>query len=260
MLFNSFDFFIFLAVLYPIYFASKLRVQNIILLIASYTFYGTWDWRFLGLILFQTIVDDFIARAIDRQSVQNIRKLLLLVSVCVNLSILGFFKYYNFFAESFVQLFELFSLEASWTTLKIVLPVGISFYTLKTISYTIDVYRRVLHPTRNFIDYSLFVSFFPQLLAGPIERARNLLPQIIRERHFSNEEFARGCYLILLGLFKKVAIADAAARYVNEIYANTYGVSSIEVLLATFLFTIQIYCDFSGYTDIARGVAKNPGF
>jgi len=260
VLFNSVEFIVFLLILFVLYFSARHRMQNIILLVASYLFYGWWDWRFLILIALSTVIDYFLGRAIYDSSDEKKRKLLVTVSLFSNLSILGFFKYFNFFADSFTDLFNVMGFSADWVTLNIILPVGISFYTFQTLSYTIDIYRKKLEPERRFSDFALFVSFFPQLVAGPIERAAHLLPQITTARRWSSESFLRGIYLILFGLFKKVAIADSAAVYVNQVFSADGSQSGATIALATVLFAIQIYCDFSGYTDIARGVAKTLGF
>ena len=201
-----------------------------------------------------------ISYGVNRIRVSNTqldkRKLYLGISVVVNLSILGFFKYYNFFIESAELLLESIGTETPLLNLDIILPVGISFYTFQTISYSIDIYRKQVKPTDSFLDFALFVSFFPQLVAGPIERAKSLLPKITGERVFTKEQFERGIFLIVLGLFKKVVIADAIAPSVNSVYNSTGVVTWLDILLATFLFAIQIYCDFSGYSDIARGTSK----
>ena len=229
------------------------------LLIASYWFYAAWDWRFLSLIIISTVIDYAVGLRLASTSSARTRKQLLLVSLVANLGMLGIFKYAGFFAESFVALLSRFGYEADPFTISIVLPVGISFFTFQTLSYTIDIYRRSLAPTRDFFDFALFVAFFPQLVAGPIERARNLLPNITEPRKVVWDDINRGAVLCLQGLLKKVVIADGIAPLVNTIYAHP-NPSGIDIILATWLFAIQIYCDFSGYTDIARGVAKALGF
>ena len=237
------------------------RLQNGILLIASYVFYGFWDWRFLALLFVSTVVDYNLALLIEKSESPGERKALLAASICVNLGILGFFKYFGFFAESFASLLNSFGFQSSTPFFNIVLPVGISFYTFQTMSYTIDVYRRKLPATRNFFDFALFVSFFPQLVAGPIERATKLLPQVLQPRKFSQSNFVEGFYLIILGLFKKVVIADNMAPIVNYIFSRDVStLSGAEVLVGVYAFAFQIYGDFAGYTDIARGVAKWLGF
>lgn len=259
MLFTDLIFWAFFAVVILAYLALPHRAQNRMLLIASYVFYGAWDWRFLSLILLSTVVDYIIGLRMDAETDQARRKRLLLVSLSVNLGMLAVFKYFGFFVESFQSMLGGMGYEADPFMLSIVLPVGISFYTFQTLSYTIDIYRRDLKPTHDFFDFALFVAFFPQLVAGPIERAKNLLPNITMPRTLSWEGFERGVALCLLGLIKKVVIADGIAPSVDAIYGSA-DPSRLDILLATWLFAIQIYCDFSGYTDIARGVAKMMGF
>lgn len=260
MNFASLEFFRFLLLVYGLYFLLPWRWQNRMLLLASYYFYGSWDWRFLGLIGLTTTLDFFLANAIEDSHDPKLRKLYLAISLVANLSILGFFKYFGFFTDSLVELLARFGLQPDWRTLNIILPVGISFYTFQTLSYTIDVYRRELRPARNIFDFALYVSFFPQLVAGPIERASRFLPQIMSKRVMTLEKTTRGIFLILLGLFKKVAIANGLATSVDAIYNSSGTVGTLDIVLATYLFAIQIYCDFSGYSDIARGVAKLLGF
>lgn len=259
MLFSEPVFWVFFAVVVALYVILPHRGQNRMLLIASYIFYGAWDWRFLSLIILSTMVDYCVGLGLARESVAQRRKRLLGISLVVNLGMLGVFKYFGFFAESFRQLLLAVGYEANPVALSIVLPVGISFYTFQTLSYTIDVYRRDLEATRDPLDFALFVAFFPQLVAGPIERARNLLPNISSPRSLSWDAAGRGAVLCLLGLIKKVVIADGIAPSVDAIYASP-DPSRLDILFATWLFAIQIYCDFSGYTDIARGVAKMLGF
>jgi len=256
MLFNSFEFAVFLLVVLPVYYVLSLRYQNIFLLVASYVFYGWWDWRFTGLLALSTVVDYFVAGALSRANGSSSRRALLLTSICVNLGILGFFKYFNFFVDSAADLVSAFGVSANVATLQVVLPVGISFYTFQTMAYTIDVYRRRCEPTRDFIAFALYVGYFPQLVAGPIERSQRLLPQILNPRHVDDEKLAGGARLILFGLLKKIAIADAVAPYVEQAFADPAAHSSLQLLLGVYLFAIQIYCDFSGYTDIARGVSR----
>ena len=333
MLFNSVEFFVFLAILYVAYLTLRHRGQNTLLLIGSYIFYGWWDVRFLFLIVVSTVVDYWCGLLIDRGTVAkrergiastwlilsslafllidwkvalqlasgsssgstesilrdggllifcgsvvavilaNLvytkfvaieearrRKLALLLSVVVNLGILSFFKYFNFFIENIEDVIAAFGGEPENFRLDIVLPVGISFYTFQTMSYTIDVYRRRLEATSNFFDFALFVSFFPQLVAGPIERAVNLIPQVCSPRRLSRDQTFRGLHLILYGLFKKVAIADSVARTVDQVYGSSGAVSFADVVIGTVFFAVQIYGDFSGYSDIARGTAKLLGF
>ncbi|MDT8412411.1 MAG: MBOAT family O-acyltransferase [Vicingaceae bacterium] len=232
-----------------------------LILIASYIFYGWWDWRFLTLILFSTLVDYAVGLKMLNADKKSYRKLLLWISLSVNLGLLGFFKYFNFFIESFNELTLSLGFNASLHTLQIILPVGISFYTFQTLSYSFDVYKKKLTPTKNFINFAAFVSFFPQLVAGPIERASNLLPQIQQKRKFSYTLSMQGFYQIAWGLFKKVVIADNCAPLVNEIFASDYSMMSGSLLLVgAILFAFQIYGDFSGYSDIAIGVSKLFGF
>ncbi len=259
MLFNSIDFAIFLPIVFMLYWfvANKnLKLQNFLIVISSYVFYGWWDWRFLSLILFSTIIDYTVGLALSKQENLTKRKALLWTSIIVNLGFLGFFKYYNFFLDNFITAFSFFGTEINGNSLNIILPVGISFYTFQTLSYTIDVYKRKLKPTRNFIAFSAFVSFFPQLVAGPIERATNLLPQFYKKRTFNNDKAIDGVHLIIWGLFKKIVIADSCAIYVNEIFSNYENMNSISLLLGAIYFAFQIYADFSGYSDIAIGTAK----
>lgn len=259
MLFSQLEFWYFFAAVFALYLILPFRLQNAMLLIASYIFYGAWDWRFLGLIAVSTIIDYFLALRIDQEIDPDRRRRYLIVSMMMNLGLLGVFKYLNFFIGSFATLSETLGIPVSLPILGIVLPVGISFYTFQTMSYTIDVYRRELKPAANFTDFALFVAFFPQLVAGPIERARNLLPEIMAPRQITWDNLSGGAVLCLIGLIKKVVIADAIAPMVDA----TFGLddpSGGAVLVATWLFALQIYCDFSGYTDIARGVAKMLGF
>ena len=230
------------------------------LLVASYVFYGFWDWRFLSLIWTSTIVDYFCGLRIHDANDEKRRKFFLVLSVCTNLGLLGFFKYFNFFVESFQDLVSVFGWTPDSVTLNIVLPVGISFYTFQTMSYTIDIYRGRLEPTKRFLDFGLFVAFFPQLVAGPIERGVHLLPQVLNPRRITRDQFYEGLYLICWGLFKKVFIADNLARMVDPIFAQSGTYHGPMVLLALYAFAFQIYCDFSGYSDIARGLGKCMGF
>lgn len=263
MLFNSVDFAIFLPIFFVLYwfFTNKnLKAQNALIVIASYFFYGCWDWRFLGLILFSTIVDYGIGILLSDEDRKMRRKVLLWISIMVNLGFLGFFKYYNFFLENFIQTFSFFGFSFKAGSLNIILPVGISFYTFQTLSYTIDVYKGKLKPTKDFIAFSAFVSFFPQLVAGPIERATNLLPQFYKKRKFDYQNAVDGLRQVLWGLFKKIVIADNAALYVNQIFVNYEEFSGSTLLLGGVLFAFQIYGDFSGYSDIAIGTSRLFGF
>lgn len=263
MFFNSIDFAIFLPIVFILYWFvtnKSLKLQNFLIVVASYVFYGWWDWRFLSLILFSTIVDYAIGVGLLKQENLTKRKLLLWTSIIVNLGFLGFFKYYNFFLDSFVSAFSLFGTEIKGNSLNIILPVGISFYTFQTLSYSIDVYRRKLEPTKDFIAFTAFVSFFPQLVAGPIERATNLLPQFYKKRNFDYGKAVDGMRQILWGLFKKIVIADNCAEYANAIFNNSADYSGASLLLGAVFFTFQIYGDFSGYSDIAIGTSRLFGF
>ncbi|RAJ07127.1 MBOAT family O-acyltransferase [Arenibacter echinorum] len=263
MLFNSIDFAIFLPIVFVLYWFvthKNLKWQNFLIVAASYLFYGWWDWRFLSLIIFSTAVDYIIGRELENEGHQIKRKVLLWISISVNLGFLGFFKYYNFFLDNFVTVFTFFDQPINPQGLNIILPVGISFYTFQTLSYTIDVYKSKLKPTRDFIAFSAFVSFFPQLVAGPIERATNLLPQFYKKRSFEYNKAVDGLRQILWGLFKKVVIADNCAEYANLIFNNSEDYSGSTLLLGALFFTFQIYCDFSGYSDIAIGTSRLFGF
>ncbi|WP_244891188.1 MBOAT family O-acyltransferase [Cyclobacterium xiamenense] len=227
---------------------------------ASYFFYACWDWRFLTLIAVSTFVDFIVGQALGSAKNPKLRKQLLYISIFVNLGLLGFFKFFNFFVENFHAAFSLFGKPLEVSTLHIVLPVGISFYTFQTLSYTIDIYKRKIEPTHDPVEFAAFVSFFPQLVAGPIERAKNLLPQFQTKRTFQYSEAVDGMRQIGWGLFKKIAIADRCAPLVNEIFADPASHHGSTLFIAAFLFTIQIYADFSGYSDIAIGTAKLFGF
>ncbi len=261
MLFNSLEYFIFLPIMFVLYwfvFNKKLKLQNALVLLGSYYFYGLWDWRFLFLIIASTIVDYFVGIMIHKnEDDRNRQKIWLWVSVIFNISLLGFFKYYNFFVDSFVDLFEMlgYSIKSTWT-LRIILPVGISFYTFQTMSYSMDIYYKRIKPCQDFLSFATFVAFFPQLVAGPIERASNLLHQITNKRTFNYEQIVSGLKLILWGLFKKMVIADGIAPIVDDIFMNyeTYPASTL--ILGVTLFSFQVYGDFSGYSDIAIGTSK----
>ncbi|OAB77299.1 MBOAT family O-acyltransferase [Cochleicola gelatinilyticus] len=263
MLFNSFDFGLFLVIVYTIYWTlgvKKRAAQNILLLLASYLFYGLWDWRFLSLIFLSSIVDYYAAIGMGHsKSIRN-RKIFLWGSLLWNLGVLFTFKYFNFFLDNFTSLFSIDTFETSYYFWNVIIPVGLSFYTFQTMSYSIDVYRKRIKPTHNLMEFLCFVSFFPQLVAGPIERAKNLLPQFQKERHFNLKQTKEGLRQILWGLFKKMVVADTVAIAVNAIYIapNEYG--SLSLLYGSALFFFQIYCDFSGYSDIAIGTAKLFGF
>jgi D-alanyl-lipoteichoic acid acyltransferase DltB (MBOAT superfamily) len=230
------------------------------LLAASYFFYACWDWRFVFLLAFSTVLDFYSGIKIYEHKKQSQRKLWLIISVGINLGFLGVFKYYNFFADSFAELLSNFGLKVHYSTLNIILPVGISFYTFHGLSYIIDIYYGRVKPERNFINYSVFVSFFPLLVAGPIERANHLLPQVQKRRVFNYVQALEGCRLILWGLFKKIAVADRVAVTVNEIFGHHEAYNAFSLITGAVLFSFQIYCDFSGYSDIATGTAKLFGF
>lgn len=263
MIFNSIDFAIFLPIVFILYwfvFQKNLRIQNLLIVAASYTFYGWWDWRFLSLILFSTIVDYTIGLLLKKQEDNNKRKYLLYTSIFINLGLLGFFKYYNFFVSNFVEAFTFLGAKPNIDTLNIILPIGISFYTFQTLSYTIDVYKRKLEPTNDFVAFSAFVTFFPQLVAGPIERAVDLLPQFYKKRTFDYSKAVDGLRQILWGLFKKIVIADNCAEYANIIFNNHTEHSGLMLILGALFFAFQIYGDFSGYSDIAIGTSRLFGF
>jgi D-alanyl-lipoteichoic acid acyltransferase DltB (MBOAT superfamily) len=263
MPFNSIDFAIFLSVVFILYWFvtnKNLKIQNLFIIAASYLFYGWWDWRFLLSILFITIVDYFVGLGLSREKNEAKRKILFYTGILVNLGFLGFFKYYNFFLDNFVTAFSFLGVEIKAQSLKIILPVGISFYTFKMLSYIIDVYKKQLEPATDFLAYSAFVSFFPQLVAGPIDRGTTLLPQFYRERVFDYNKAVDGLRQTLWGLFKKMVIADNCAEYANLIFNNSTEYPGSILLLGVFFFAFQIYGDFSGYSDIAIGISRLFGF
>ena len=263
MLFNSIDFAIFLPIVFILYwfiFNKNIKVQNALVFLSSIVFYGWWDYRFLSLILFSTLLDYFVGIKIEQSKKEINRKLFLWLSIVVNLGFLGFFKYFNFFISSFSEAFSVLGYGFKYDTLKIILPVGISFYTFQTLSYSIDVYRKQLKPTKDFIAFGAYVTFFPQLVAGPIERAINLLPQFYIKRAFNKNIAINGLRQILWGLFKKIVIADNCAEYANLIFNNSDQYSGSTLLIGAVFFAFQIYCDFSGYSDIAIGIARLFGF
>jgi len=262
MLFNSIDFALFLPIVFVIYWflSRNVKVQNIFLLAASYFFYSWWDWRYLSLILLCTATNYLAGVLLMKTEKQKARKLILLGCCLVSLGVLGVFKYYNFFINTFVNAFSLFGSELHLHTLNLILPVGISFYTFHTLSYTIDVYRKKFNPTKDIVSFSLFVSIFPLAMAGPIERATNLLPQIYNKRTFNRQNAADGLRQILWGLFKKVVIADNCATIANDIFANYQDYTGSTLVLGALFFTFQIYGDFSGYSDMALGTGKLLGF
>lgn len=263
MSFNSYTFAVFFIIVYGLYLSLDHKRQNRLLLLASYVFYGFWDWRFLGLILASTVTDYLCALAMEKRTEKAERKTFVVLSLVVNLTILGFFKYFGFFVENAVALFNLFGLHLDQPTLRVILPVGISFYTFQTISYTVDVYRKQCRASHDFLDYALYVSFFPQLVAGPIERAKNLLPQISNPRTITWDQIREGLLLIFWGTIKKVVIADnlgaLIALTVNPFLEDRAPGSGALVLAGSYAFMFQLYCDFSAYSDIARGAAKLMG-
>lgn len=263
MLFNSIDFAIFLPVVFLLYWFvtnKNLKLQNFLIIAASYFFYGWWDWRFLSLILFSTLVDYIVGLGLAREENQIKRKLLLWISIGINLGLLGFFKYKNFFIGNFKTAFSFLGTDINYDTLSIILPVGISFYTFQSLSYTIDVYKRKLEPTRDLFAFSAFICFFPQLVAGPIERATNLLPQFLSKRTFSYNRAIDGLRQILWGLFKKIVIADQCGKIANLIFDNSDFYSGSTLILGAIFFSFQLYGDFSGYSDIAIGTSRLFGF
>ena len=259
MTFNSYAFAIFLPIVLTLYYGLRLRYQNLLLLIASWVFYGWWDARFLALIGVSTVVDYWCGIRIHEARDERARKRYLVLSLVTNLGILGFFKYFNFFVGSAESLLSALGLSVSTWTLRIILPVGISFYTFQTLSYTIDIFRGHTVPERDRITFGLYVSYFPQLVAGPIERSTELLPQLQNPRRVGWPNLQEGAFLIVFGLFKKVGLADAVAPLVDVRFGNPGACTGPDLLYAVYLFAIQIYCDFSGYTDIARGVSRLMG-
>jgi alginate O-acetyltransferase complex protein AlgI len=263
LLFNSLEYALFLPFVLLVYFRLRHRQQNVFFLAASYVFYAQWDWRFLSLLILSTALDYAIGRTIEaarRRQDASLAKRWLVASIVANLGILGVFKYYGFFVESLNVLLAQIGVVPARGLIEIVLPVGISFYTFQSLSYTIDIYREKLRAVDDPVDYALFVAFFPQLVAGPIERATHLLPQIQQPRTVHREDWERGVYLILLGLVRKVAIADTAGGLVDRIFENPGGYTSMQLGVGAVLYAIQIYSDFAGYSDIARGSARMMGF
>lgn len=262
MLFNSLDFVIFFPIMFALYWvcSRNLKLRNAYILAASYLFYGWWDWHFLFLIVISSFVDYYVGKRLGTEEKLKTRKLLLYLSLLVNLGFLVYFKYFNFFIESFVDAFSLFGQKLEISTLKIILPVGISFYTFQTLSYTIDIYKRKFKPTQDIVAFFAYVAFFPQLVAGPIERASHLLPQFSKLYKFNYKLVKSGLQLMLWGFFKKVVIADRLALLVNEVYNNPGEHTGTSLIIATLFFTFQIYCDFSGYSDIAIGLSRTMGF
>lgn len=262
MLFNSIDYLIFLPIVFILYWLlnKSFKNQNILLLVSSYVFYGWWDYRFLSLIVFSSLIDYLVGLKIEDSIENKNKKRWLIVSLCSNLGLLGVFKYYNFFADSFASTMSTVGWEVNDLTLNIILPVGISFYTFQTLSYSIDVYRKEIKATRDIVSFFTFVSLFPQLVAGPIERASNLIPQIENRRNLNTVLLKTGFFQIFIGLFRKVAIADNLGVYVDSVYGNYDIHNSSTLLVATIFYAFQIYFDFAGYSDIAIGSAKLFGF
>lgn len=250
MLFNSFIFLIFLAVVIPTYYAVGKKYRNWLLLVSSYFFYGYWDYRFLSLIIISTLIDFYVGKELALTIDKQKRKYLLWTSMISNLGILGFFKYFGFFVSTFAPMAAIFGGNLDYLHLNIILPVGISFYTFQTMSYTIDVYRGTLKPTNNLLDFAVFVAFFPQLVAGPIERAKNLLPQVAEKPSANRVQLEKGIHLIITGLFMKVMIGDTTGRFVDNMFAEPALYKSPELLMALILFSIQIYADFAGYSSM----------
>ena len=264
MNFNSPTYIFFFLAVVALYMFLDHKRQNRLLLIASYVFYSFWDWRFLGLIMLSTVTDYFTALAIDQSRERKRRKLFLGISLTVNLSVLCFFKYFNFFLDNLFALFSVFGLDLNTPVFKVILPIGISFYTFQSMSYTIDVYRQKLKPTHDILDYALFVSFFPQLVAGPIERAKNLLPQISRPRTIDPDQVNEGIWLIFWGLFKKMYVADNLPLLImflnNPLSSNDPAAQGGVILVTLYIYCFQLYADFSAYSDLARGSALVLGF
>lgn len=259
MLFNSIEFAIFLPIIFVIYwlfFKTKTQGRNLFLIVASYIFYGYWDWRFLSLLFFTSVLDFYFGKQLGFEQNEQKRKRWIQLSVLVNLSVLGFFKYFNFFVDSFVTSFTFLGVHPQISTLNIILPVGISFYTFQSLSYTLDIYYNKLQPVKELSTFLAFVSFFPQLVAGPIERAKHLIPQFSLPKNIDYEKLRYGLFMIACGLFKKVVIADRLAIFINKVYGNLEQADGIPSLLAIIFFAFQLYFDFAGYSDIAIGTAK----
>ncbi len=260
MVFNSVTFLYFILAFFPIYFLLRGNSRLVFTFLSSYLFYGWWDWRFLGLIMFSTCVDFFLGNALENQKDEKKRHWYIVFSMILNITLLSFFKYFNFFADSFYQLFSAVGFEVSPLTLKVILPVGISFYTFQSMSYTIDIYRRDIHAEKNFLRFATFISFFPQLVAGPIVRARDFLPQFKNDHNLNSERVILGFGQIVVGFFKKVMIADSLAPVVEQIFSSPANFTSLNLIIGVIFYSFQIYCDFSGYSDIAIGLARILGF
>ena len=260
MFFNSIAFFAFIGIFLPVYFFLKGKPRLWLCLLGSYFFYGYWDERFLSLILISTLIDFSVGLMLDKETNQKRRKQLLVISLLVNLGFLGFFKYFNFFVESFQDLVLSLGMTPSFNTLHIILPVGISFYTFQSMSYTIDVYYKKIPVERNFIRFATFIAFFPQLVAGPIVRAREFLPQFKMDRKFDWDCFNSGTGQMIWGFFKKIVVADSLAPFIDQCFAAPEAFSSLHLMVGVIFYSFQIYCDFSGYSDIAIGLARTMGF
>jgi alginate O-acetyltransferase complex protein AlgI len=262
MCFNSYEFALFFALLFPLYWlvGKWPRVQNVVLLAAGYYFYASWNPKFLAILVLSTVMDFACGLWVDRVESARRRRAVVALSMALNLGMLGYFKYYNFFAESLQVALSRLGMSVPLRHLEVVLPIGISFYTFQSMSYVIDVYRRALKPTRNLVRFAVFVSFFPHLVAGPIMRPTTLLPQVASRRRFSFEQFYAGVYLIFWGMVEKVVVADNLALVANDLFARWQTLDGGLALLAIYAFAFQIYGDFSGYTNMARGVAKCLGF
>ena len=261
MFFDTLIYLLFLSIVVTVYWQLSWRSQNAFLLVASYVFYGWWDWRFLGLIFLSTVVDFLCAHYIESSTNESQRKVALAISVALNLGFLGYFKYCNFFVDSFAQVLEGMGISVSINTLQILLPPGISFYTFQALAYIVDVYFRRLKPASSFVDYALFISLFPHLIAGPIQRPSHLLPQVQAARAYDSEKFFSGLLLIITGLFRKCVIADNCALLADGAFSGKLGEPNVAVLaIGAYAFAWQIYGDFSGYSNIARGSAQLLGF
>jgi alginate O-acetyltransferase complex protein AlgI len=256
MLFNSWHFALFFITVWGLYISLKHRYQNILLLISSYIFYCWWDWRFLSLLLISTAVGFNCSKRIEIENDDKKKKQFLLISLVVNLGILGFFKYFNFFAKSTIQILSILGLQADLPTLNFLLPIGISFYTFQTVAYTIDVYRGKEKATNDLVCFAIYIAYFPKLFAGPIERSSNFLPQLQTNRYVSDSDIHTGIKLVLMGYFKKVFVADGVAPIVDKCFASPENYSGIALIFGAYLYALQIYGDFSGYTDIARGISR----
>ncbi len=260
MLFNSLTFLWFFIIVYSLYLVIEHRGQNKMLVVASCIFYGAWDWRFLGLMFVSITTDYLCSKFIYASNDKKVRKRFLFLSLFVNLFILGFFKYFNFFSANLKLLLGNLGFNVNIGILNVILPIGVSFYTFEAMSYIMDIYRNELKPAKNYWDYVLFVTYFPHLIAGPIMRAKDFLPQIENPRKLSMGQFYEGCHLILWGLFQKIFVADNLARIADPVFSSAPPYDGIRVLIAVYAFAFQIYCDFAGYSNIARGLGKCMGF